>query len=239
MNAPAQKTALIVEDEASTLRFYMSGLRGLQEFRLLSAMNGREAIEALKDNAVDLVVTDLNMPVMDGYTLIAVLAERFPSLPVIVITSVADTILQDQALRLGALQVIPKPAKLSFLMETMRAAVNRPPAGMVRGLGLSSILQLMNWEKRTATLTVRGPGGTGYLYVREGELVHAALGREEGLAAAYRLLDWEGPQVEFVYACKVRSTIDLPITEILMNQAMIRDTQALPPSKPPEDHWRG
>lgn len=244
MSAPAPrpaKTALLVEDEQSTLRFYLAGLKGLQEFTLLAARNGREALELLQEQAVDVVVTDLNMPVLDGYGLIAVLAQRYPSLPVIVITSVAEPSLQNQALDLGALQVIPKPPKLSMLMESIRTAASLGAPGMVRGIGLASLLQLMNWERRTATFTVRSPGGTGYLYVREGELIHAALGREEGLVAAYQLLDWDSLEVEFVYTCRVEPTIDLPLAEVLMNLAVIRDMKhkrVLPPDPFYDDAWR-
>ena len=232
---PPTKTALIVEDERSTLRFYMSGLKGLQEFRLLSAENGQEALAVLLDQTVDVVVTDLNMPILDGYGLIAILAQRYPSLPIIVITSVADPMLQHQAIMLGALRVIPKPPKLSMLMEAIRAAAAREPPGLIRGLGLGSILQLLNWERRTATLTVRSPNGIGHLYVKEGDLIHAALGREQGLMAAYQMLAWEEPHVEFIGSCKVRATIDLPLPEILMNLAYIRDMKETPAPLPPRE----
>jgi len=195
------KTALLVEDEHSTLRFYMAGLRGLQEFRLLAAENGREALDLLERNPVDVVVTDLNMPVLDGYGLIAILAERYPSLPVIVITSVQE----------------------SGLLEKIRAAGARPPEGIVQGLGLASLLQLLNWERQTATLTVRAPGGVGFLYVKEGHLVHAAFEKLEGLPAAYRILAWDGAHVEFVNSCRVTATIELAMGEVLMNAAVERD----------------
>jgi len=217
------KTALLVEDEHSTLRFYMAGLRGLQEFRLLAAENGREALDLLERNPVDVVVTDLNMPVLDGYGLIAILAERYPSLPVIVITSVQESGLLEKAVALGALRVIPKPPKLSVLMEEIRAAGARPPEGIVQGLGLASLLQLLNWERQTATLTVRAPGGVGFLYVKEGHLVHAAFEKLEGLPAAYRILAWDGAHVEFVNSCRVTATIELAMGEVLMNAAVERD----------------
>ncbi len=234
------KTALLVEDEQSTLRFYLAGLKGLQEFTLVSAANGREALDRLRDQPVDVVVTDLNMPVLDGYGLIAALAQRYPSLPIIVITSVADPSLQNQALDLGALQVIPKPPKLSTLMEAIRTAASLTAPGLVRGVGIGSLLQLMNWERRTATFTVRGPDATGYLYVREGELIHAALGQEEGLLAAYQILSWDGVQVEFVYTCRVEPSIDLPLPEVLMNLALFRDMKVkkqLPRNPFYEDNW--
>jgi hypothetical protein len=129
-----------------------------------------------------------------------------------------------------------------MLMEAIRSASSVRAPGFVRGLGLASILQLMNWERRSATLTVKSPQGTGYLYVQDGELIHAALGREAGLIAAYQILSWETPSVEFIYKCKVQATIDIPLAEILLNMALFRDMKDMPvppPSNLPDDIWKG
>ncbi len=226
------RTALLVEDEPATLRFYLAGLRGLKEFRLVGAGNGAEALVVMQSQTVDVVVTDLKMPVLDGYSLISILGERFPSLPVIVLTAVSDPRMLDRAVELGALRVLAKPIRLSLLMEEIRTAAAMQPQGMVRGLPLSSLLQLLNWERKTATLTVRGPDAAGYLYVRDGELIHAACEQDEGLPAAQRILGWEGARVEFISACRVKGTMDLPITELLLEAAIHKDHKPRPDQPP-------
>jgi hypothetical protein len=145
---------------------------------------------------------------------------------------VADKGLLDRAVELGALRVLAKPPKLSVLMEEIRAAVALAPQGVVRGLGLSSLLQLLNWEKKTATLTVLSQGRAGYLYVRDGDLIHAACEGQEGLQAAYEVLTWEGVHVEFVGTCRVGQSITLPVTEVLMNSALFRDLRESAAAKP-------
>jgi CheY-like chemotaxis protein len=217
------RTVLLVEDDAATLRFYQAGLRGLQGFRLLAASDGAEALVLLQGQRVDVVVTDLRMPVLDGYSLIAILGEKYPSLPVIVLTSVAEPGSLDRAARLGAMRVMAKPVRISALMEEIKTLASVPPEGLVRGLPLSGLLQLLNWERKSATLTVLAGPEVGYLYVKDGELVHAAYDREEGLDAAYRILGWEVGRVEFVNACRVSPTLDLPLPELLLNAAMQRD----------------
>jgi CheY-like chemotaxis protein len=233
------RTVLLVEDESATLHFYLAGLRGLQEFKLLAAENGAEALAVLQSNPVDVVVTDLKMPVLDGYGLLAILAEKYPSLPVIVLTAVAEPGMLNRAVELGALRILAKPIKLSLLMEEIRAAAAVKPHGIVQGLALSSLLQLLNWERKTATLTVHAPEGMGYLYVKDGDLVHAACDQEEGLPAAYRILRWEGARVEFVSTCRIQPTIELPVPELLLNVAMLRDSAASPPAPAPrfQEPW--
>jgi len=87
---------------------------------------------------------------------------------------------------------------------------------------------------------VRSSDAVGYLYVKDGELVHAACEQDEGMAAAYRILGWEGAHVEFVSACRVQPTMALPIAELLLSVAVLHDNvemeepPPLPPSQPPE-----
>jgi CheY-like chemotaxis protein len=229
---PSQKTILLVEDDDLTMRFYQTGLRPLQEFRFLTAANGQQAVDVLQKERVDLLVTDLNMPVMDGYKLVAHMTRHYPSVPIIVITGVGDREMKPEVHQIKGLRILHKPMKLSILMEEIRAAGSYEPAGKVRGISLGSLLQLMNWERKSSTLTVRhrdaaGLLHTGYLYVKQGELIHAAYLSEESIPAAYAILGWDRPEVEFVETCRMHRTMELPITEILMNVAMIQDHETL------------
>jgi CheY-like chemotaxis protein len=174
---------------------------------------------------VDVVVTDLDMPVMDGFQLIAELHRRFPSLPIIVNTAMRETRLQRQALELGAYRLLTKPPRMELLLSELRRLACQPAPGLVRGLGVQSLLQLLNWERKTYTLKVQQGGDTGHLYLREGELIAASLRGEEGLAATYRILGWQAPEVNFMEVCRVDRNIDLPLTEILLNVALMSDLE--------------
>lgn len=218
-----QKTVLLAEDDRATLNLYRMGLKGLQGFRVRLAENGLKALEILKGESVDVLVTDLNMPVMDGFKLIALVAERYPSIPVLVMTGLPEAEHLNTPLFLGALRILTKPPRLSLLMDEIRLAAQRKPDGLVRGIALGSLLQLMNWEQKSCTMTVRCGGELGHLYVKAGELIHAAQRDLEPLPSAYRILNWERPEVEFVDTCRVERTLDIPVTEVLLNAAMIKD----------------
>jgi CheY-like chemotaxis protein len=243
--SPSERTVLVVEDEAMTMRFYLTGLKGLQVhgWRILPAENGARAAEILRQESVDVLVTDLNMPIMDGYRLIALVHDHYPTLPVIVLTSLPPGEPMDKALRLGALRAMSKPVRLSHLMEEIRQAGEMHPEGLVRGLPLASLIQLMNWEGKTCTLKVRSGQLHGHLYVRAGQLIHAQFADEEGLAAAQEILCWTKPSVEFVETCRVEATIDMPVSEILLNTAIgmdetqRQDATAPAPPPNPDDPW--
>ncbi len=217
------KTLLVVEDDRATLSLYRAGLKGLQGFKIIMAENGGQALEMLRQEPVQVLVTDLNIPVMDGFNLIAKVSRFYPQVPIIVMTGLDESQHLNTPLQLGAIRILTKPPRLTLLMDAIRAAAQFEPAGMVRGIGLNSILQLLNWEKKSCTLTVKSEAGMGLLYLKAGEVVHAAYRAIEGLPAAYEILCWDKPDIEFVETCRVEQTIDLPLTELLMNAAMISD----------------
>ena len=221
--AAPTKTLLVVDDDRATLNLYRAGLKGLQGFKILMAHDGAEALEMLRQEPVDVLVTDLSMPVMDGFNLIAKVSRFYPQVPVIVMTGLDESQHLNTPLQLGAIRILTKPPRLTLLMEAIRAAAQFEPAGMVRGIGLNSILQLLNWEKKSCTLTVKSEAGMGLMYLNKGEVVHASYRADEGIPAAYEILTWDRPDIEFVETCRVDRTIDLPLTELLLNAALITD----------------
>jgi DNA-binding response OmpR family regulator len=92
--------------------------------KVLHAENGKRALELIRTQAPDLLVTDVNMPLMDGLDLLeAVRAENLLAHPAIVLTSRCDQIeIEARAARLGAV-VHPKPFSPMHLTETVQAAL--------------------------------------------------------------------------------------------------------------------
>lgn len=90
---------------------------------VIMAMNGRDGMNALQQNAVDLVVTDLFMPEQDGLETIAALRKQYPKLPVIAISggNLVSEAMLTVAKELGAQQVLQKP----FGVEGLLAAVGK------------------------------------------------------------------------------------------------------------------
>lgn len=106
---PSKQTVLIVEDNAE-MRYYLREVLA-DKVDIAEASNGREALNWLKENRADLVITDLMMPVMDGEELITHLksVEAYKKIPVIMLTALADTKNQLTILRLGIDDYIIKP----------------------------------------------------------------------------------------------------------------------------------
>ncbi|MFT0243062.1 two-component regulator propeller domain-containing protein [Bacteroides thetaiotaomicron] len=108
-------TILIVEDNNEIRRYLNNGLVDL--FNTLEAGNGEEALEKLKDNEVDVIVTDVMMPVMDGIKLCKNVKQNIRTchIPVIILSAKTDIKDQMEGLQMGADDYIPKPFSLAIL----------------------------------------------------------------------------------------------------------------------------
>ena len=114
---------LIVDDEKNirsglTLAFEDEG------YDTLEAENGEVAWNIINKKSVDLVITDLRMPVMSGYELLKRAASTFPTLPIIVLTghgSIEDAV---KAMQDGAIDFFTKPVDLDHIMLTAKKALN-------------------------------------------------------------------------------------------------------------------
>ena len=108
-------TILIVEDNNKIRRYLSNGLADL--FNTLEAGNGEEALEKLKDNEVDVIVTDVMMPVMDGIKLCKNVKQNIRTchIPVIILSAKTDIKDQMEGLQMGADDYIPKPFSLAIL----------------------------------------------------------------------------------------------------------------------------
>jgi CheY-like chemotaxis protein len=109
---------LVVDDEAD-IRTLVK--RALPLYEVLEAENGEQALEVIQEEKLDLVITDINMPVMDGRELLGRMRSQFPSLPILAISGYADT---DEITQLGFDGFLEKPLSLQDLQGTVDQTVN-------------------------------------------------------------------------------------------------------------------
>lgn len=105
------KTILVVDDSATIRKFVSLALENLG-YKVFTASDGMEVFEVLsKVNSVDLIITDINMPNLDGFELIKILRsdDRFKDVPIIILSSLSDGKSIDTGLKLGANSYLIKP----------------------------------------------------------------------------------------------------------------------------------
>lgn len=195
------KKVLIVDDEPAVLFALSEALADRRRgVKVATAANGQEAVAILESEKVDLVVTDLRMPEMDGFELLAWLRRGFPHLPVIVMTAFGA----ETAARLdGSPEVLEKPFDVGELKRKVTDLMRQSVKGRVENISLASFLQLLELERKTCTLTVTSAGHEGRLFFRGGRLVGAETDGLEGTDAALEIVTWEHADVEISEVCPV------------------------------------
>lgn len=113
------KRILIVEDEENT-RQALARLLVREGFLVDSVSNGCEALSYLRRQSVNLIVTDMKMPQMDGMTFLRELNKNFPRSNVIMITAYGGVESYLEAMNLGAFEYINKPVQIEELKIIMR-----------------------------------------------------------------------------------------------------------------------
>ncbi len=92
---------LVVDDEKG-MRDFLSIMLKKEGYEVVAADGGRDAIDLIKDDSFDLVITDIKMPRLDGITVLSVTRETDPHIPVIMITAFASTETAVEAMKKGA-----------------------------------------------------------------------------------------------------------------------------------------
>ena len=116
-------TILVVDDSTVDQRLAGGLLEKDEKLVTRYAVNGVDALEKIKDEIPDLVLTDLVMPEMDGLELVSMVRSEYPSLPVILMTSAGNEEICVQALHAGAASYVPKRALAQRLLETVYQVV--------------------------------------------------------------------------------------------------------------------
>ena len=112
-------TVLLVDDEDYILKFLSIMLR-TSGYQVLTAGNGVRALEIIKSGIVDLVVTDIMMPKLDGIDLIKQI-RSFSKVPIVVISGADSGQRQSEAIKTGADDFFPKPFDPRKLVECIKA----------------------------------------------------------------------------------------------------------------------
>jgi putative nucleotidyltransferase with HDIG domain len=121
---PGPHHILCVDDEPMIREILREALEQ-EGHRVTEAENGKVALDKIHSGGYDLIVTDVKMPVMDGFTLMKNLGDVTEQIPVVVITSFGDIDVAVDAIRLGAYDYIVKPFNISQVTISVKRALER------------------------------------------------------------------------------------------------------------------
>lgn len=223
-------TVLIVDDEVpllKNLRDYLSSFGG--RFRVLTATSAEKGIATLKEEKhVDVLVTDVRLPGIDGIELIRAVKALRPELPVVVMSAFGSAALKRQASAEGVLTFLEKPVDLEELRNLLEGAKTDGAgwSGTVGGLDIFDVTQLLAMSGRSLAVRVTFGKRTGTLMFHEGRLVHASAGKLRGEKAFFEMARWSGGTFEEIPRPAPRSlpkNVEAPLSQLMIEAARRRD----------------
>jgi CheY-like chemotaxis protein len=226
------KNVLIVDDEEAFILSIGDGLEKYSsDFNVLTAENGKAAVDVLESRKIDLVVTDLSMPQMDGFELLAYINNNFPSIPAIVLSAYGTPIIKNRLKTLGPLRYfLEKPVDLKTLATAIMGCLKEASkGGFVKSISIGSFLQLIQMEQKTCILEIYQEGGAqkGFFYFIKGELHNAVYGDTQGEKVAREMITWDNAEIRFrdlpLKEYKIKKRISTELMSLIMDAARIKD----------------
>ncbi|MCX2679899.1 response regulator transcription factor [Galbibacter sp. EGI 63066] len=169
---------LLVEDDNS-LGYLLSEYLKMKNFHLEWATNGVKALEVLKQEAFDLIIMDVMMPEMDGFTLAGKVRDLYPSIPFIFLTARSLKIDVLKGFSLGAVDYLKKPIDEEELVVRIETLLSRLQSGneevtaenyQIGGYSFSRKNQKLQYGDETITLTSRESELLLFLWRNKNEL---------------------------------------------------------------------
>lgn len=232
------KTVLIADDDAELLRTLEEGIpRCNDSLSVLTAVDGVDAVEHLKANMVSIVVTDLRMPRMDGFSLLVHILEHYPEIPVIVMTGFSTPATERSMWEKGVAGYLTKPVTVPELAERILSILKREAdGGTLHGISSGMFLQLVEMEEKTCTIRLfsNSSGKQGILFFEQGELLDARADGLQGEDAAYEIFSWEQVSLSIQNSCPQREKkIGRDLQAILLEAMRLKDERHLRENLPP------
>jgi two-component system response regulator PilR (NtrC family) len=171
----ATKRRILVLDDEHSIRVVLKSILEGEGYAVLDTDDGREALELMAAQAVDLIIQDLRMPKMDGLTFLKAVKQKFPDVPSIVLTAFGTLETAVDAMRLGAYTHMPKPFDTVEMRDMVARALERhelgrksPRSGLQyldmisNTASMAQITSLINRIAPTdSTVLITGESGTG------------------------------------------------------------------------------
>jgi CheY-like chemotaxis protein len=222
---PRKDSILLVDDDPE-VAWALGRYFTRAGFAVTTCGDGEEAISLLESEVFDSVITDIQMPRLNGLALVDWLRANQPGVRVVVITAFGGPSIRHLSIRKGAILYLEKPVDPDLLAEALFSSREEKAfSGNIDKIDILDYLQLMILIGRQVVLEVScRDGGHGFIFIDKGQVRHAKCDDLEGEQALYRCLSFEGGSfLNLPWTEPDKVTITKPGDFLLMEAARKRD----------------
>lgn len=226
------QTILIVDDSKPLVQLLIEHFVKQHKYVVKACYNGKEALEILEKDHIDLILLDVNMPVMDGLQFLAELHNRKIWLPVIIMTGEKIDVSERWFGEFGIVDYLNKPVEFTVLEEKITEILStRTNRDFISGISLMSILQILEMERKTGILTLKLGAKDGKIFFKEGKMADIEVGNlsiDQALEECIKS-EVEKNQIQIEYINHRRENrINKSLTEMLLEAARLWDEKNKP-----------
>jgi CheY-like chemotaxis protein/Tfp pilus assembly protein PilZ len=219
------KKILVVDNDPIMLHTFVGLLKSQGGFlQILSAPSIQAAMETLSGQEIHILITGMHMSEMDAFELASLLGTKHPQTRVIVMTNNASSMFRAKIRQMPSVIHFDQALDISMLTKRIFTELQIDYGGQIRGVSLSSFLQMLELEGRSCALRVTAKGKVGTIFIVDGKPMAAKMGLLAGKAAAVHILTWENVLIDIDYA-QVNETreINTPLMNLLLESGRIVD----------------
>lgn len=224
-----QEVRILLVDDDENFRLTLREALSLEKYEVDTADGAIQAMEKLNAGKYTLLITDLNMPDIDGIELIRQAIKVDPYMHVIIATGFPSHGSQVEAFSLGVFNYIVKPFPLERLLEIIKKSLREDGERFIGPVELccEDLIQLYSLGCRSVVLEVRKGMEMGLIFFDKGKVIHAKTNKNEGEAAFYEIQSWKfGIFKTKPYENMVVPSIDSDVNTLLIEGARLRDESA-------------
>lgn len=192
-----RRNILIVDDEQDLLELYQGLLSKLESGpRVMIADSGKRALALLASEPFNLLVTDLNMPGMDGFQLLTVVRSKYPNIRTVVISGVADDQYRARAYGMGIDVFLEKPSTgedIQSFVDCIEGVLTREASGGFRGFQSMSLVDLIQAEcmaGSSCVLKITNGPISGRIWIKDGDVIDAEASGVKAEEGFLKILEW-------------------------------------------------
>lgn len=233
---PGSPKILLLDDEIDTLELYQQYLQTMPckpEVRICDS--GTKAFALLESESFNLMISDLNMPRMDGLQVLSIVRRKYPEMKIMVMTAVVDDQFRARAYSLGVDLFWQKPSseqEIKLFLDGVQAVLERTEQGGFRGVQSKSLVDIVQLEclsQSSVVLKITNGKLEGRIWILNGELIDAELGDLRGEEGFKKIMTWRAGNFESLPAepgreRRIFNTVDgllLDVVQIMdENQAL-------------------
>jgi DNA-binding response OmpR family regulator len=218
---------LVVDDDRFFLNI-MDKLFKSKDIPVVTTDSPVEAARLLKVGNFEIVITDINMPVINGFELILWMKKNKIKTNIIVLSSNYTEAMQKSYSRYGVLRFMSKPVNFENLLWSINVIRNEGFVSNVSDISLFDYLQMNTFAKKDIIISVKSGGNNIYslIYLKQGDIIHAVHENLKGEAAFYKIMGIKGGNfTEQPFQDPEEITITVPASSIIFRAGEVIDEE--------------